>query len=815
MKTFVDVLLPLYLRQAYTYSVSDSLSSQVEVGKRVIVSFGRNKFYTGIIQKIHHQTPDYPNVKDVEEVLDTEPIVHSHQLKLWQWIADYYLCAIGEVVDAALPGVLKLSSERIYKAYEDVDISHYGLDQETFMLADAAINQGQLTLQDIKHILNDRNGIKEINELVQLGILYPMEELHEKYKPKYERMISIAPEYLSDSVKRSQLFDQKNTRNQNQYQLLLTYFGMNPKGGLVSKSELIIRAQSKASYLKPLIDKSIFIESKVAVDRLDISQIASIKQVQLSEVQESTYRQIVQSFESFQTVLFRGITGSGKTEIYIRWIQDLLLQNKKILYLLPEIALTNQIVERLRAYFGDKMAVFHSKIGQNEKFELWQKVYKNEVNLVIGARSSIFLPFKQLDAIIIDEEHDSSLKQMEPNPKFHARDTALFYANIFNAKTLLGSATPSLDSVFNVQHGKYGMVELEERYGNASLPEVQLIDLNHRVKNKLMKSDYSLDLIQAIQDSLHQNEQILLFQNRRGYAPYIQCADCQHIPNCVQCDVRLTYHSFNNCLVCHYCNKKYAMSNKCQNCGHSSIKIKGLGTQKVEEEINLFFDDVKILRVDMDTTRGKERLQEQFNQFNKGAIDIMIGTQMVTKGLDFDNLQLVGVLNADSLFAFTDYKTNERAFQTLYQVCGRAGRKEKKGRVLIQTSSPEEKVLQFVVHQDWKNFVAHEMPLREKFLYPPFCKILKLDIWHRDEKLLEKYVQLLIPKIKEKIQSVVLGPNKPYVSKIRNQFVREIIIKLPRTKEMQQQKNTLQQLIELEMIHIANKSFRVDITVDF
>lgn len=811
---YADIVLPLYLDKAYSYIISDEFKNTAQVGKRVLVQFGRSKYYTGIITKIHTNAPSYPNIKQIEEVIDEEPILHENNIQLWEWMAEYYMCGIGEVMDNAIPAVYKLSSERNYAINSALDYTSYDLSSEEYILAEAISSRNQLTLDEIKKVLGKSKIIKELNTLIQLGIIYPIENISEKYTPKYEKYIKISSQYVVNKDLLNDLFQSLQTKSPNQWKLLLNYFSMSPKGEDVVKSDLILKSDSKSNFVKALVDKSIFIETTKIIDRFQLNATVVTKEVSLSTKQLEVYNEIEQHFESKNTVLLRGVTGSGKTEIYIKWLKEHIKQDKTCLLILPEIALTSQIVHRLNEYFGSNFAVYHSQINQNNKFELWRKIYTGEIRFVVGTRSAIFLPFKQLDAIVIDEEHDFSLKQSDLNPRFHARDSLQYYATLFQSKLLLCSATPSSDSYFNVKQGRYAYVELNQRFHSASLPKIEFINLKEKEKSSQLKSHYSDTLLKSIEQTLAEQKQVILFHNRRGYSPYVQCNTCDYIEKCDQCDVRLTYHSSHNVLICHYCYKKYSLKVQCKNCHNNTLKTRGLGTQKVEEEIQLFFPNALIKRLDIDTVRSTQRLETILEDFQNKKIDILIGTQMVSKGLDFEHLNMVGIINADTLFAFTDYKTNEKAFQTLYQVSGRVGRRNETGHVYIQTYDPKYSVFQYLENENWQGFIDRELELRKEFIYPPYCRMIKISVRHLKEDLLNIYTNKIGKKIREEIQCVVLGPATPQISRIRNQYIRDIIIKLPKDKHLSSNKKRIKEIIDNELFLLSNKNFRIDIIVD-
>jgi primosomal protein N' (replication factor Y) len=704
---FIEVILPLKLAAFYTYEVPIEWQEKVAVGKRVLVPFGKSKYYAGIIANVHSERPQLVAVKKIEEVLDEKPILSQIQLDLWAWLASYYMCTIGEVMETALPNYFKLSSERFFKLSEDANdneqihlLVESGSEEE--VLFDAIRSTGQLSFKEIKENFGNKKGLRSLNKLIDCGLLEPIDIVKDKYKARYEKFIRLHYDY-TDTFKINEAFNLLQTKSPQQYKVLMTYFSLTKNYDGVLKSDLLHKADASATVLKSIVDKGILVEYSQQVDRFSIQKNVEIRKAILSLDQELAFNSISNQLQEKKVVLLRGITGSGKTEVYIKLIQEYKAQGKTCLLILPEIALTQQIVSRLNQYFGTDFLVYHSLISQNKRYEIWKKVQVGEINFIIGTRSALFLPFQNLDLVIIDEEHDSSLKQTDANPKFHLRDSMVQYAHLLGTRILLGSATPSVETYFNVLHNKYGYVELLARYGQAQIPEIELINLREHEVAQGMKSFYSEQLLDAVSKTVAKGQQVILFQNRRGYSPYIQCNTCGFVQKCDHCDVRLTYHSYQKLLVCHYCNKKYSLKPTCLDCGSSELRTKGLGTQKVEEEIQLFLPNLRIGRLDFDSAGSIAKIDHILNQFKKGDYDVLIGTQMVSKGLDFENLTLVGVVQADIFFSFIEYRTDERAFQTLHQVSGRVGSGLKPGKVLIQTSDPDNKVINYVLNNDWKD----------------------------------------------------------------------------------------------------------------
>lgn len=819
MEIYADVLLPLRLAQYYTYIIPESCSGIDLIGKRVIVPLGAKKYYAGIVVNMHNRSPKMAALKLIEDVLDEQPIISQIQIDFWKWLADYYMCTIGEIMEAALPNYFKLSSERFYQisiwAIESNGVSSVFMsntDEE--IIYDAIRSQGQISLKEIKENFGNRKGILSLNKLIDTGLVEPIDVVKDKYKARFEKYLRIHSDYY-EHEKLNVLFSQLSSKSKTKYKILLDYFTYTQGKDIgISKSKLIDRTQSSSAVINSMIEKSIFEEYVVQIDRFTIENNPIKQKPILSESQSRVYTEIQSEFQSKQVVLLRGITGSGKTEIYISLIQSYIEQNKFCLFILPEIALTQQIVSRLNAYFGSDFVVYHSMISHSKRYEIWKKVKNGEIKILIGTRSSIFLPFQKLDLVVIDEEHDSSLKQSDQHPKFHVRDAAIHLAQKLHTKILLASATPSIESYFNALSNKFGYVELLERYAQAKLPQIEIINLRETQTATEMLGFYSKELIDEIKNKVNNKEQVILFQNRRGYSPYIQCHTCGHIRKCDHCDVRLTYHTYSRMLVCHYCNKKYAMNQHCVECNSVELRTRGLGTQKVEEDISLFLPEARIARLDIDAASSVHKIESILHKFKEGEFDVLIGTQMVSKGLDFENLTLVGVVQADIFFSHIDYKTDEKAFQLLNQVSGRVGRGKKAGKVMIQTTQPENKVIQYVLADDWKGFITEELKNREKFIYPPYCKLMKIVIKHIKEDLVSIYADKISKRIAENIKSEVIGPTIPPITRIRNQYLREIYIKLAKNKELQPNKNKIREIIDSELMTLSNKNFSIDIIID-
>ena len=761
----------------YTWKIPEHLQSAVNIGVRVEVEL-RNKKYSGIVKNISTQKPETFEPKELLNVLDDEPVVHQKQIELWQWIAQYYMCSEGEVMQAAVPANLKLNSESILIWNEEYGIDFTHLSDEEFIVAEALELKKELRLSEVQQLLDSSHTYPVIKKLIDKKVCFVWEELKQKYKPKTETFLTLHPQY----------HDEKNLENllnnfgkaPKQMELLLSYLHLIKTEGEVSQASILKKSNATAAQLKGLIDKQILIAEKKGIDRIKPLPCNISINFELSPAQQTALNKIENIFIEKNVCLLHGVTSSGKTQIYVKLIESLISQGKQVLYMLPEIALTAQIIRRLQKHFGGYIGIYHSKFNANERVEIWNKVKSGELKIVLGARSSLFLPFKNLGLIIADEEHDASYKQQEPAPRYHARDAATYYAGLFNAKVLLGSATPSIETYFNCKTNKYGLVELTERYGSIELPAIEIVDLkkiNLPQKNKIILSP---QLKSAIQQSLQNQKQVIIFQNRRGYSPYMVCNACGWIPHCKYCNVTLTYHKSKHQLVCHYCGTNYPAINVCAACGSHHFKEKNFGTEKIEEILVEEFPDAKIARMDYDSVKGKNEHDNLIKLFEQQRINILVGTQMVVKGLDFDHVNLVGIVDADGILNFTDFRVNERAFQLMEQVSGRAGRKNEKGNVMIQVSNTHHPVLQFVKEHDYKKLFEFELQTRKAYSYPPFYRLIVVTFKHKENYIAEEAANIMMQGLKLNYSKYLHGPAQPVVDRIRNQYLWEIMLKLPK-----------------------------------
>jgi primosomal protein N' (replication factor Y) len=806
----VEVLIPLALPKNFTWKVPPELVSAVKPGVRVEVVFGKNKKYAGIVKRVHQEAPGSFDPKPILNVLDDTPIVFLQELAFWEWIAGYYMCSEGEVMQAALPTHFKLSSETILLFNETIgeDFSQLDLDDDEFLVAEALLLRKELKLVEVQQILDATHVYPVIKRLLEKQICFVWEELKHTYKEKKETYVHLQPQFQQEE----QLAELMNTwsRAPKQLELLLAYLHLLKTEGEVKQSELLKKAGASSAQLKGLIDKNVLWTESRSVDRL-----ASLpKNIQipftLSEQQETALQSIREQFNHKQVCLLRGITSSGKTLLYTKLMEEVLLQGKQVLYMLPEIALTAQVIRRLQSYFGGYIVIYHSKFNSSERLELWNKVKSGEARIILGARSAIFLPFRELGLVICDEEHDPSYKQQDPAPRYNARDAAIYLASLFNARVVLGSATPSLESWFNAVHGKYALVELSERYGAIQLPEIQLVDTKLVYTPDRSKPIITPPLQEAIERALEQQKQVILFQNRRGYSPYQVCQTCGWIPHCKNCDVSLTYHKIQNKLVCHYCGTTYPTVAVCEACGNHNFTQQNFGTERIEETLQEIFPKARIARMDVDAVKGKHAHDALIQLFEQHRLDILVGTQMVVKGLDFDQVALVGILDADAILGFADFRVNERGFQLMEQVSGRAGRKGVQGLVLIQVRNLQHPILLLVQQHDFKAFAEFELNNRQLFGYPPFTRMIQLSFRHKDATIVRQASQQMANWLKPHFGQYLVGPAAPVVNRVRNQYRMELVIKLPKEAGLLQ---LCKEQIELLTAHLHQQPPFKSVTV--
>ena len=801
---FAEIIIPAALPKNYTWSVPAHLQETARPGCRVEVNLGKSKKYAGVIKRLHEEKPEFFETKDILNVLDVEPVVFEEQLKLWEWIASYYMCSEGEVMAAALPSHFKLSSETILVFNEEFGDDFSTLDHDEYIVGEALLIKKELNLNEIQQLLDSSHVYPVINRLIQKKVCFVWEALKETYTPKRETYILLNPAYDNED-KLSELLNNW-TRAPKQMELLLAYLHLVKTEGEVTKTALLKKSGASDAQLKGLVEKQILRAEKRVVDRIRYLPKNVSIDFTLSEAQEKAFHEVQESLLTKPVCLLHGVTSSGKTNIYIRLIEEYIKQGKQVLYMLPEIALTSQVIRRLQKHFGGYIGIYHSKFSQNERVEIWNKVKNGELRVILGARSSVFLPFQQLGLLICDEEHDTSFKQQEPAPRYNGRDAAIYFASLFSAKTVLGSGTPSVESYYNAVSGKYGLVELFQRYGDLQLPPIQFVDTRSIIQKDKSKIILSPALVESVKQVLERGRQVILFQNRRGYDPYQICSVCSWIPQCKYCDVSLTFHKLSNKLVCHYCGTTYPPVYTCAACGSDKFLQRNFGTEKIEEQLQETFPEAKVARMDIDSVRGKNAHDILIQQFEQNRVDILVGTQMVVKGLDFDNVDLVGILDADGLLHFADYRVNERAFQLMEQVSGRAGRKEETGKVLVQTSQPQHPLLQIVQRHDYKAMFAEEIKKRKEFAYPPFTRTIHLTFKHKFKEVVERAAVTFANNLKIKYGNYLVGPAEPVIGRIRNQFLMELLFKLPRdSKTISQCKKDIVE--QVAVLH-NEKSFR-------
>ncbi len=843
---FVDVIIPLSVPNLYTYRVPFNWNDSIAIGQRVVVQFRKGKLYSALVRHIHQNPPKVYEAKYIENILDEQPVVNEKQFELWDWMAGYYMCNMGDIMVAALPGGLRLASESkiVLNPLFNSSGSEHTLSDKEFLIIDALELKNVLLLNDVAEIIEQKTVYPVIKSLIEKGVVIIEEELKEKFKPKMATFIRIT-EYADNENNLKAIFDVLEKKAPKQLEVVMAYINLSKRYSAeredVKKSDIIKMVVGAEGAINSLIKKNIFTLYEREVGRFagfenenKISELNEIQQQQLDSINaqfgfsKSEIRNPKSEIPK-EVILLHGVTSSGKTEIYVKLIEQVVAQGKQVLYLLPEIALTTQIINRLRKYFGDAVGVYHSKFNEHERVEIWNSIsnFKFQISnssqseisnrksqVIIGARSALFLPFSNLGLVIVDEEHDTSYKQYDPAPRYNARDGAIYLAHIHKAKTLLGSATPSLESYYNAMEGKYGFAEITQRFGGVQMPEILIADVKDAQKRKQMKSHFSPLLLDTISLALVKKEQVILFQNRRGFAPQQECNMCAWVPQCVNCDVSLTFHKATNQLRCHYCGYAVKPPNKCMACGDTDMRMKGFGTEKIEEELQLFYPKARIARMDLDTTRSKFAHQHIIQDFEEHNVDILVGTQMVTKGLDFDNVSMVGILNADSMLNFPDFRSFERSYQLMAQVSGRAGRKNKRGTVIIQTHNPAHSIILEVMENNYLAMYTNQLLDRKTFNYPPFYRLIEITVIHKDVNLVNDGAKHLADHLRHHFQKRVLGPEFPIVSRMRNLYHKTILLKIERESSVIQVKKILTDVVAKFKTIPSYKSVRIRIDVD-
>lgn len=816
MQYFINVILPIPLEKLFTYCISESEADFLQPGMRVAVPFGKTKIYTALVHEVHTNPPEVYEAKEIHQILDEYSVVNEVQLKHWQWIANYYMCTIGEVFRSAIPSAFLLESETLILRNNNAEIDEKELRDDEFLVFEALQHQSILKVHEVAAIIDRKNILPILDRLLKKNIIILKEEVYEQYKPKLVRYVKLGAAYESEEKLEALL--ESLTRAPKQSQVILSLFQLQATDKKPIKiTDLEASSGGSKAVIKSLVDKGILEEYRIQMDRVNYEsddENSSLKS--LNEYQEKALSNIKESFDSKKVTLLKGVTSSGKTEVYVKLIEECINTGKEALYLLPEIALTTQLITRLQAYFGEKVSVYHSKYSVQERVEVWNNIVskKSKAQIVIGARSALFLPFSNLGLIIVDEEHEGSFKQFDPAPRYHARDAAIVLANMHESNILLGSATPSIESYHNAKTNKYGFASIDRRYGNVLMPEIELVDIKEQTRKKRMKGHFSERLLEEITETLDVGEQVILFQNRRGYAPIVECTTCGHSPQCPNCDVSLTYHQYKKQLRCHYCSHHMALQENCQACGSQTLDTKGFGTEQVEQELHTLFPDAKVGRMDLDTTRGKHGYERIITAFEQQELDILVGTQMLTKGLDFRNVNLVGIMNADSLLNFPDYRAHERSFQLLTQVAGRAGRTKKRGKVIIQSYNPYHQILKQVSTHDYDEMFKEQLYDREQFKYPPTNRIIKITFKHKDYNTLNEAAEWFTKSLRNIFSSGVLGPEYPPVARIRNQYLKNTIIKIKPNQSLVKTKESIRR-IEKSFNSISQyRSVRVIYNVD-
>jgi len=812
---YIDVILPIPLKQTFTYSVNKDEAGFLKQGHRVAVPFGKSKVYTAIVYQVHDQAPEGYKTKSIDQILDQTPIITPQQIKHWQWMASYYMCTLGEIIKAALPSAFLLESETVVSLCKNTAVDPAKISDEAYLVIEALQQRSPLHINDVRAVLDSTQVVKVLKDLLDMGVIEVQEEMYEQYTPKLKKYIKVARLYQEQEQLSGLL--ESLSRAPKQKEILLQLFSLQAQ----TKKAVGVTSFQKASgagpgAIKALVKKGILEEFYLKKDRIDYTGDAPQSIMDLSDAQQQAYKEINTFFKEQDVVLLHGVTASGKTEIYIKLIEQQLSSNKQVLFMLPEIALTTQLISRLQFYFGEKIGVYHSKYSVNERVELWNNVLQNKAKaqIIIGARSSLFLPFSNLGLIIVDEAHEPSFKQYNPAPRYQARDSAIVLARIHQGKLLMGSATPSLESYHNAKEGKYGLVSLNKRFGNIKMPTIELIDIKEKHKKKKMTGHFSDRLLEEIKVSLSNNQQIILFQNRRGFSPIVECKTCGSSPQCPNCDVSLTFHKYKNQLRCHYCGHNTPMQLSCMACGLETLDSKGFGTEQIETELVALFPDHTVARMDQDTTRGKHAYKKLIDRLENLEIDILIGTQMLAKGLDFRNVGLVGVMNADNLLNFPDFRAHERSFQLLLQVAGRAGRTKEQGRVLIQTYNPYHTILQQVSVNGYQEMYRVQTQERYDFKYPPFYRTIKITFKDRSLQKVESGAQWYAMALKQHLQDNVLGPEAPAVARVRNQYITGVLVKIPKNKSLQNTKNYIASVQRSFNAAKQFSSIRVTIDVD-
>lgn len=801
MAKFANVILPLPISGSFTYSVPSIYEDEIEVGSRVLVQFGKKNYYTGIVELVHNNQPSGYEVKEIMMVLDAKPIVRHPQLKLWNWLAEYYLCSVGEVYKAAVPSGLKVESETYILLNSDYEYDeNVNLTERMALIIQLLDRNGRMKISEIERETGFKNLGTLVNKMLEIGLVLIDERIVDKYRARKETLVRLNCD-RNDNEALHGFFDIVKRARQ-QEKMLIAYLDLSawmqsttPKE--VLKSDLLERSGASPAVLKGLVDKGVLEIYKKEINRFTVDVSESAELPQLSNAQLAAYNSILDKWKENKVALLRGVTGSGKTEIYSHLINDVLNLGQQVLYLVPEISLTTQLTSRLQKIFGKRLLIYHSKFSDNERVDVWKKLLStHEPLIVLGVRSSVFLPFAKLGLVIVDEEHESSYKQYDPAPRYNARDAAIVLASMHGAATLLGSATPAVETYYKAKNGRFGLVELLERFDGIRMPEVKVVDMRDQRKRKECRGLYSNPLLVASRKALGEGKQVIMFQNRRGYAPMVECKECAWVPKCKNCDVSLVFHRNIRELRCHYCGYSMTLPNLCPVCGQDSVETYGYGTERIADDLNEIFNEYRVARMDLDTTRNKDAYEDIIEDFSSHKTDILVGTQMVTKGLDFERVRVVGVLNADSILNYPDFRSNERAFNMIEQVAGRAGRKNEVGEVYVQTTDPNNQIIEKVKTHDYEGYYVEQIDERQRFAYPPFTKIVNIYLKHKDERMVNSLAVNYVLELRKIFGNRVLGPEKPIVGRVANYYIQSIMLKMEANASMRKVKDLLRTVYE-------------------
>lgn len=801
MAKFANVILPLPISGSFTYSVPSIYEDEIEVGSRVLVQFGKKNYYTGIVELVHNNQPSGYEVKEIMMVLDAKPIVRHPQLKLWNWLAEYYLCSVGEVYKAAVPSGLKVESETYILLNSDYEYDeNVNLTERMALIIQLLDRNGRMKISEIERETGFKNLGTLVNKMLEIGLVLIDERIVDKYRARKETLVRLNCD-RNDNEALHGFFDIVKRARQ-QEKMLIAYLDLSawmqsatPKE--VLKSDLLERSGASPAVLKGLVDKGILEIYKKEINRFTVDVSESAELPKLSNAQLAAYNSILDKWKENKVTLLRGVTGSGKTEIYSHLINDVLNLGQQVLYLVPEISLTTQLTSRLQKIFGKRLLIYHSKFSDNERVDVWKKLLStHEPLIVLGVRSSVFLPFAKLGLVIVDEEHESSYKQYDPAPRYNARDAAIVLASMHGAATLLGSATPAVETYYKAKNGRFGLVELLERFDGIRMPEVKVVDMRDQRKRKECRGLYSNPLLVASRKALGEGKQVIMFQNRRGYAPMVECKECAWVPKCKNCDVSLVFHRNIRELRCHYCGYSMTLPNLCPVCGQDSVETYGYGTERIADDLNEIFNEYRVARMDLDTTRNKDAYEDIIEDFSSHKTDILVGTQMVTKGLDFERVRVVGVLNADSILNYPDFRSNERAFNMIEQVAGRAGRKNEVGEVYVQTTDPNNQIIEKVKTHDYEGYYDEQIDERQRFAYPPFTKIVNIYLKHKDERMVNSLAVNYVLELRKIFGNRVLGPEKPIVGRVANYYIQSIMLKMEANASMRKVKDLLRTVYE-------------------